>query len=52
MSLLGRRARGDVPHSERENATALNELKASMGSMEFAAQYQQAPVPLGGNLIK
>ena len=24
----------------------------SMGSMEFSAQYQQAPIPLGGNLIK
>jgi predicted phage terminase large subunit-like protein len=23
-----------------------------MGSMEFSAQYQQAPVPIGGNLIK
>ena len=23
-----------------------------MGSMEFAAQYQQTPVPIGGNLIK
>ena len=23
-----------------------------MGSMEFSAQYQQAPIPLGGNLIK
>jgi predicted phage terminase large subunit-like protein len=23
-----------------------------MGSMEFSAQYQQTPVPLGGNLIK
>jgi predicted phage terminase large subunit-like protein len=30
----------------------LDELKACMGSMEFAAQYQQAPVPIGGNLIK
>jgi hypothetical protein len=26
--------------------------RAAMGSMEFAAQYQQAPVPIGGNLIK
>ena len=23
-----------------------------MGSMEFAAQYRQAPVPIGGNLFK
>jgi predicted phage terminase large subunit-like protein len=43
---------GDLLHSARESQAALDELKASMGSMEFAAQYQQAPVPIGGNLIK
>ena len=43
---------GDLLHPERENEAALHELKTSMGSMEFSAQYQQAPVPLGGNLIK
>jgi predicted phage terminase large subunit-like protein len=43
---------GDLLHPERESQTALDELKASMGSMEFTAQYQQAPVPIGGNLIK
>jgi predicted phage terminase large subunit-like protein len=43
---------GALLHPERENQTALDELKASMGSMEFSAQYQQAPVLLGGNLIK
>jgi len=43
---------GDVIHPERESQAALDELRAAMGSMEFAAQYQQAPVPVGGNLIK
>jgi predicted phage terminase large subunit-like protein len=43
---------GTLLHPERESQAALDELKASMGSMEFAAQYQQAPVPIGGNLIK
>jgi predicted phage terminase large subunit-like protein len=43
---------GDLLHPERENQAALDELKAHMGSMEFSAQYQQAPIPLGGNLIK
>lgn len=43
---------GDLLHPERENEIALHELKTSMGSMEFSAQYQQAPVPLDGNLIK
>jgi predicted phage terminase large subunit-like protein len=43
---------GDLLHPERESQVALDELKAEMGSMEFAAQYQQTPVPIGGNLIK
>jgi predicted phage terminase large subunit-like protein len=43
---------GDLLHPEREDQVALNELKRAMGSMEFAAQYQQAPVPIDGNLIK
>jgi predicted phage terminase large subunit-like protein len=30
----------------------LDQIKRTMGSVEFAAQYQQAPVPPGGNLIK
>ena len=47
-----RRMIGDLLHPERENQVALDELKAAMGSMEFAAQYQQAPVPVGGNLIR
>jgi predicted phage terminase large subunit-like protein len=43
---------GDLLHPEREPRTALDEMKTTMGSMEFSAQYQQAPVPIGGNLIK
>ena len=46
------RRAGDVLHSARESVEALNELKAAMGSMEFSAQYQQSPIPAGGNLIK
>lgn len=47
-----RRRIGELLHPSREPQAALEELKASMGSMEFSAQYQQAPIPLGGNLIK
>lgn len=43
---------GELLHPARESQGALDELKASMGSMEFTAQYQQAPIPIGGNLIK
>jgi len=47
-----RRRMGGLLHPERESQSALDELKTSMGTMEFSAQYQQAPVPAGGNLIK
>jgi predicted phage terminase large subunit-like protein len=47
-----RRQVGELLHPARESKAALDELKAAMGSMDFAAQYQQAPVPIGGNLIK
>jgi predicted phage terminase large subunit-like protein len=47
-----RRRAGDLLHPERESLAALDELKTAMGSMEFSAQYQQAPVPVGGNLIQ
>jgi hypothetical protein len=44
---------GAVAHgAARESKAALDELKASMGTMEFSAQYQQAQVPVEGNLVK
>jgi len=43
---------GDVLHPAREPRTVLDELKYSMGSIDFAAQYQQQPIAEGGNLIK
>jgi predicted phage terminase large subunit-like protein len=43
---------GDVLHAERESRATLNLIKAGMGSAIFSAQYQQAPVPPGGNMIK
>ena len=46
------RAIGDVLHPEREPREVLEQLKAEMGSYDFTAQYQQAPVPAGGNMIK
>jgi hypothetical protein len=42
---------GDVLHPEREPRSVLEEIKRSMGSSDFAAQYLQEPVPLTGNLI-
>jgi hypothetical protein len=46
------RRSGNLLHPARESLVALDELKASMGTMEFSAQYQQTPVPVEGNLIK
>ena len=46
------RALDDVLHPEREPREALERLKIDMGSYDFNAQYQQAPVPAGGNMIK
>jgi hypothetical protein len=43
---------GDLLHPEREPREVLDEFKQSMGSLDFAAQYQQEPVAEGGNLIK
>ncbi len=43
---------GELLHPEREPLAVLDEFKKSMGSLDFAAQYQQEPVADGGNLIK
>ena len=45
------RRAGELLHPEREPAEVLAELKAGLGTAGFAAQYQQQPVPAGGNLI-
>jgi predicted phage terminase large subunit-like protein len=43
---------GEVLHPAREPLAVLNQLRAEMGSYDFSAQYQQAPVPSGGNMIR
>lgn len=45
------RRAGEVLHAARESKEVLENLKASMGSAAFAAQYQQDPVPANGNVI-
>jgi predicted phage terminase large subunit-like protein len=49
---IHRRAAGELLHPEREPMAVLDGLKAAMGSQAFSAQYQQAPVPPGGALIR
>lgn len=46
-----RRRPGDVLHPERENRATLDEIRRRIGSRNFSAQYQQAPVPADGNMI-
>jgi predicted phage terminase large subunit-like protein len=43
---------GDLLHPAREAMATLDAMKLAMGSATFSAQYQQAPVPPGGNMIK
>ena len=43
---------GDVLHPEREDRVTLDKLAATMGAYNFAGQYQQAPAPAGGGMIK
>ncbi|GGE98443.1 phage terminase large subunit [Sphingomonas prati] len=46
------RRTGDVLHPERESLEALLRIKRTVGSVIFAAQYQQQPVPSEGNIIR
>lgn len=51
---LGRRHHrraGEVLHPAREPIEVLDQLKRAMGSAAFAAQYNQEPVPAGGNML-
>jgi predicted phage terminase large subunit-like protein len=42
----------ELLHPARESALVLADLKNVMGSMAFSAQYQQMPIPAGGNILK
>ena len=46
------REAGEILHPDREPMSVLDELKATMGSAAFSAQYQQMPVPPEGAMIK
>lgn len=43
---------GDLLHAGREPRAILEAMRRAMGEYVFSAQYQQAPVPLGGALVK
>src|SRR5258707_3931775 len=46
------REKGDLLHPAHEPAEVLREIQQSLGSMLFSAQYQRAPEPAGGKIIK
>lgn len=46
------RKAGDLLQPKREPLSVLDDVKATIGSFNFAAQYQQQPVPEEGHLIK
>jgi predicted phage terminase large subunit-like protein len=47
-----RRKVGEVLHPEREPIEMLEQIRRTLGEYNFAGQYQQAPSPLGGGMIK
>jgi len=46
------RQRGSLLHPQREPQSVLDELRRTIGSYNFSAQYQQEPIPVEGELIK
>jgi predicted phage terminase large subunit-like protein len=46
------RKEGEALHPEREPLEVLAQLRGIQGEYNFAGQYQQAPAPLGGGLVK
>jgi hypothetical protein len=46
------RKEGKVLHPRHEPLSVLEEIKREMGPIAFSAQYQQAPIPPGGVIIK
>lgn len=46
------RAPGEALHPEREPLEVLAAVRKALGEYHFSAQYLQAPVPLGGGMVK
>ena len=43
---------GELLHPALQDREALERIRASIGEYDFSAQYLQAPVPLGGGMVK
>jgi predicted phage terminase large subunit-like protein len=46
------RNRDELLHPARESRATLERIRSTLGEYNFAGQYQQAPAPLGGGLVK
>jgi predicted phage terminase large subunit-like protein len=46
------RKKGEALHPEREDISSLEKTKNIVGSFNFSSQYQQAPLPPEGNILK
>jgi predicted phage terminase large subunit-like protein len=47
-----RRRVGEALHPDRESLEILQDIRETQGEYNFAGQYQQAPAPLGGGMVK
>lgn len=43
---------GAALHAERESLETLEDIRATLGTYNFASQYQQTPAPTGGGMVK
>jgi hypothetical protein len=43
---------GEALHSEREPLATLEQIRSTIGTYNFASQYQQTPSPSGGGMVK
>ncbi len=43
---------GDLLHAERDSQATLDKIRHTVGTYNFSSQYQQNPIPIGGNIIK
>ena len=46
------RQRGEALHPERQPLAILDYIRRTIGEYNFAGQYQQAPAPQGGGMVK
>ena len=46
------RQRGEALHPEHQPLAILDQIRRAIGEYNFAGEYQQAPTPLGGGMVK